>query len=140
VRAAAPFVVSTAPDLIVAVGTGNAQIFKELTNTIPIVFALVADPIASNLVRSFAGPGGNLTGFTNLSQPSLAGKWLSLLKDLLPGIDRVMVPTDPANAALASMLQEAAPAMHVTIHPALATAIADAEREIETFARDPVAG
>jgi len=140
VRAAAPFVVSTAPDLIVAVSTETAQIFKELTDTIPIVFAFVADPVATDLVRSFARPGGNLTGFTNLPQSSQAGKWLSLLKDLVPGIDRVMVLHDPANAVFASMLQEVAPALHVMIHPALATAIADAEREIETFARDPRGG
>jgi putative tryptophan/tyrosine transport system substrate-binding protein len=137
VRAAAPFVVSTAPDLIIAVSTEYAQIFKELTDTIPIVFAFVADPIATNLVRSFARPGGNLTGFTNLPQSSQAGKWLSLLKDLVPEIDRVMVLHDPAGAVFASMLQEAAPALHVTIHPLVATMIADAEREVETFARDP---
>ena len=141
VRAAAPFVISTAPDLIVAVSTENAQIFKKLTDTIPIVFAFVADPIASNLVRSFARPDGNLTGFTNLPQSSQAGKWLSLLKDLAPGIDRVMVLHDPANASVfASMLQEAAPALHMMIHPAIATTIADAEREIESFARDPGGG
>jgi putative tryptophan/tyrosine transport system substrate-binding protein len=63
-----------------------------------------------------------------------------LLKDLVPGIDRVMVLHDPANAVFASMLQDAAAALHVTIHSALATAIADAEREIETFARDPGGG
>jgi putative tryptophan/tyrosine transport system substrate-binding protein len=61
-------------------------------------------------------------------------------QDLVPGIDRVMVLHDPANAIFASMLQEAAPALHVMIHPAPATAIADAEREVETFARDPGGG
>jgi putative tryptophan/tyrosine transport system substrate-binding protein len=65
-RAAAPFVVRSTPDLIVVIGTEAAQNFKEVTDTIPIVFAFVADPIASNLVKSFARPGGNLTGFTNL--------------------------------------------------------------------------
>ena len=69
-RAAAPFVVSSTPDLIVVIGTEAAQIFKEATDTIPIVFAFVADPIATNLVKSFAHPGGNLTGFTDLPQSS----------------------------------------------------------------------
>jgi putative tryptophan/tyrosine transport system substrate-binding protein len=110
------------------------------THTIPILFAFVADPIASDLVKSFARPGGNLTGFTNLPQSSLSGRWLSLLKDLAPGIDRVMVLHDPANAIFASMLEDTAATLHVTIHSALATAIADAEREIETFARDPGGG
>jgi ABC-type uncharacterized transport system substrate-binding protein len=88
-------------------------------------------------VKSFARPAGNLTGFTNVSQPSLTGRWLSLLKGLVPGIDRVMVLHDPANAILLSGLQDAAPELHVTIHSAPATAIAEAEHEIETFARDP---
>ena len=139
-RAAAPFVVGTAPDLILVISTEAAQIFKEATDTIPILFAFVADPVASSLVKSFARPGGNLTGFTNLPQAPLAGKWLSLLKGLVPGIDRVMVLHDPANAVLLSGLQESASALHVTIHPAPATAIADAEREIETFARVPGGG
>jgi putative ABC transport system substrate-binding protein len=140
VRAAAPFIVSTAPDLIVTVGTEYSQIFKELTNTIPIVFGFVSDPVASKLVTSFARPAANLTGFTNLPQSSQAGKWLNLLKDLVPGIDRVMVLHDPANAIFPSMLQEAAPALHVTIHPASATVIADAGREVEGFAREPGGG
>jgi putative tryptophan/tyrosine transport system substrate-binding protein len=140
VRATAPYVVSTGPDLIVAVGTEYAQILKEQTDTIPILFAFVADPIASHLVRSLARPAGNLTGFTNLPESSEAGKWLSLLKELVPGIDRVMVLHDAPNAIFATMLQEAAPALRVTAHSALATAIADAEREIETFAREPGGG
>jgi putative tryptophan/tyrosine transport system substrate-binding protein len=81
-RAAAPFVVSSTPDLIIVISTEAAQIFKEATETIPILFAFVADPIASNLVKSLGCPGGNLTGFTKLPQSSLAGRWLSLLKIL----------------------------------------------------------
>jgi putative tryptophan/tyrosine transport system substrate-binding protein len=138
-RAAAPFVVSSNPDLIVVISTEAAQIFKEATDTIPILFAFVADPIASDLVKSFARPSG-VTGFTNLPQSSLTGRWLSLLEGLVPGIDRVMVLHDPVNAFLLSGLQDAASALHVTIHSAPATAIADAEREIETFARDPSGG
>jgi putative tryptophan/tyrosine transport system substrate-binding protein len=138
--AAAPFVVSSTPDLIVVIGTEPAQIFKEATDTIPVLFAFVADPIASNLVKSFGRPGGNLTGFTNVPQPSLTGRWLSLLKGLVPRIDRVMMLHDPANAILLSGLQDAASALHVTIHSGPATAIAEAEREIETFARDAGGG
>jgi putative ABC transport system substrate-binding protein len=140
VRAAAPFLVATAPDLLVVVGTENARTFKELTDTIPIIFAFVADPIAINLVKNLAHPGGNLTGFSHLPHSSLAGKWLNLLTDLVPRIDRVMVLYDPAHAIFVSMLQEAAPKLNVMIHPALPTAIADAEREIEIFARDPGSG
>jgi putative tryptophan/tyrosine transport system substrate-binding protein len=70
----------------------------------------------------------------------LTGRWLSLLKELVPGIDRVMVLHDPGDAILLSGLQDAALALHVMIRPAFATAIADAEREIKTFAHDPGGG
>jgi putative tryptophan/tyrosine transport system substrate-binding protein len=137
VRAEAPLVVGAAPDLIVVISTAFAEIFKELTDTIPIVFGFVADPVARNLVKSLAHPGGNLTGFTNFSQFSLGGKWLGLLKELVPSVDRVMVLSDPANVGLVSALQEAALALHATIHP---VTLADAEREIEAFARESRVG
>jgi putative tryptophan/tyrosine transport system substrate-binding protein len=96
-RAIAPDIVGAAPDLIVTVGTQHTEIFKRLTDTIPIVFKDVADPMASRLVASFARPGGNVTGFSN--HPfSFAGKWLSILKELIPGIANVMMLYEPANA------------------------------------------
>jgi putative tryptophan/tyrosine transport system substrate-binding protein len=141
VRAEAPLVVGTAPHLIFAISTEFAEIFKELTDTIPIVFGFVANPVARNLVKSLAHPGGNLTGFTNFSQFSLGGKWLGLLKELVPSVDRVMVLSDPVNVGLVSALQEAALALHVTIHPVITTAtLADAEREIEAFASESRVG
>jgi putative tryptophan/tyrosine transport system substrate-binding protein len=140
VRAAAPFIVGTAPDLIVVFGTETVEIFKGLTDTIPIVFGFVADPVARNIVKSLARPGGNLTGFTSL-EFSLGGKWLGLLKELVPSIDRMMVLSDPAGAGLVSVAQEAALRLHVTIHPVITTAtLADAEREIEAFANRPDGG
>jgi putative tryptophan/tyrosine transport system substrate-binding protein len=140
VRAAAPFIVGTAPDLIVVIGTETVEIFKGLTDTIPIVFGFVADPVARNVVKSLARPGGNLTGFTSLEQFSLGGKWLGLLKELVPSVDRVMVFSDPAAVGLVSAAQEAAATLHVTIHPVITTAMADAEREIEALANQPASG
>jgi putative tryptophan/tyrosine transport system substrate-binding protein len=126
IRAAAPFIVGTAPDVIVVFSTETVEIFKGLTDTIPIVFGFVADPVARNLVKSLPRPGGNLTGFTNLEQFSLGGKWLGLLKEPVPGVDRVMVLSDPANAGLVCVAQEAALPLHVTVHPVITTATADA--------------
>ncbi len=97
VRAAAPGIVFAGPDLIVTVGTQYTGIFKRLTETIPIVFQNVADPEASGIVASFARLGGNATGFTS-QQFSFAGKWLSILKDLNPGIANVMMLYEPADA------------------------------------------
>jgi putative tryptophan/tyrosine transport system substrate-binding protein len=140
VRAAAPFIVGTVPDLIVVIGTETVEIFKGLTDTIPIVFGFVADPVARNVVKSLARPGGNLTGFTSLEQFSLGGKWLGLLKELVPSVDRVMVFSDPAAVGLVSAAQEAALTLHVTVHPLITAAMADAEREIEALANQPGGG
>ena len=57
------------------------------TSAIPIVFAIVSDPVGAGFVSSLPRPGGNLTGFTN-SDAAMGGKWLSLLKEIAPGIKR----------------------------------------------------
>jgi putative ABC transport system substrate-binding protein len=142
VRAAAPGIVVAAPDLIVTVGTQYTGIFKRLTETIPIVFQNVADPEASGIVASFARPGGNATGFTS-QQFSFAGTWLSILKDLIPGIANVMMLYEPADAnwrGFLPVLDRAASVLHVTMRPAPVAAMADVEHQIETFARDPGGG
>ncbi len=63
-----------------------------------------------------------------------------MLKELVPSVDRVMVLADPANTGLVSVAQEAALPLHVTIHPVITAATADAEREIEAFANRPGGG
>jgi putative ABC transport system substrate-binding protein len=136
-RAAAPDIVRAAPDLIVTVGTQHAEIFKQLTGTIPIVFMNVADPVASGLVVSFAHPGGNVTGFSN-HQFSFAGKWLSILKELMPDLTEVMVLYEPANInyqGFLPMLEATAPSLSVNVRPAPVEVIDDIAHSIETFAR-----
>ena len=75
-------------DVIVAANTGAALAAKQATKTIPIVFAGPADPITSGLVNSLARPGGNVTGLSS-STPELVGKGLELLKQAVPGVNRV---------------------------------------------------
>ena len=58
------------------------------TRTIPIVFAMVSDPVGERFVESLARPGGNATGFTNV-ESSMAGKWLELLKEVAPNVKRI---------------------------------------------------
>src|SRR5262249_28106937 len=114
------------------------QIFKRLTAAIPIVFVNVADPVASGLVESFAKPGGNVTGFSNL-QFSLAGRWLSIVKDFAPDIAPVMVLYEPSNAnwqGFLPVIEAAAPSFRVAVHPAPATDVSEVARHIETFGRD----
>lgn len=79
------------PDLIMAVGTPGALAAKAATTTIPIVFAAVADPVGSGLVKSLARPGGNLTGISGDAGPELAGKHLELLKEAVPPLSLVGV-------------------------------------------------
>ena len=120
-----------------------AALFRE-TRTIPIVFAVVSDPVGDGFVASLARPGGNLTGFTNV-ESSLGGKWLELLKDTAPRIERVALmfnpKTAPGGGLFYSRLVEAA-ASSVAITP---TAIpvgdaAEVEHGIDEFARAPNGG
>ena len=70
----------------------------QATRTVPIVFAVVADPVGAGFVDSLARPGGNATGFMQFEY-SLSGKWLELLKQIAPGVTRAAVLRDPAIAA-----------------------------------------
>jgi ABC-type uncharacterized transport system substrate-binding protein len=79
-------------DVLVAVSTPATLAAKNATRAIPIVFMGVGDPVASGLVDSLARPGGNITGLTNISAV-LAGKRLELLKETVPKLSRVAVPT-----------------------------------------------
>jgi putative ABC transport system substrate-binding protein len=72
-------------DLILSHSTPSTATLLQKTRTIPIVFALVADPVGSGFVASFPRPSGNVTGFT-LFEPSIAGKWLELLKEVAPRV------------------------------------------------------
>jgi ABC-type uncharacterized transport system substrate-binding protein len=77
-------------DVIVAVGAGAIRAAKNATSTIPIVMSEVNDPIALGFVASFAHPGGNITGMSNLA-PELSGKRLELLKEVVPRASRIAV-------------------------------------------------
>ena len=87
-RANAKELVGLAPDVVVTATAAATRALQVQTKAIPIVFLSVGDPVANGLVTSISHPGGNTTGFTNLF-PSIAGKWLELLKDAAPRIDRV---------------------------------------------------
>jgi putative tryptophan/tyrosine transport system substrate-binding protein len=85
------------PDIIVAVNTPLVAAVLDETHTIPVVFGLVSDPIGSGFVQTLARPGGNATGFA-YGDPSLASKWLELLKEISPAIDRVAILFNPGAA------------------------------------------
>jgi putative tryptophan/tyrosine transport system substrate-binding protein len=85
------------PDVILAQNTPTTASILQETRTIPIIFANVSDPVGSGFVNSLARPGGNVTGFNNL-EGSLSGKWLDLLKEIAPRINRVAILFNPATA------------------------------------------
>jgi putative tryptophan/tyrosine transport system substrate-binding protein len=82
------------PDVILATGTGGLAAMQRATRTIPIVFTQVSDPVAQGFVTNLAHPGGNITGFAAY-ESSLGGKWLDLLKQMVPGLRRAAVMFNP---------------------------------------------
>ena len=83
-------------DVIVASGTASVLAAKQATSAIPIVFAVVNDPLGSGLVASLARPGGNVTGLS-LQNPDLAGKRLEILREVVPGFRRLLVMANVDN-------------------------------------------
>src|SRR4051812_11821068 len=79
--------VALKPDVILANTTPVAAAFQRETQTIPIVFLIVSDPVGSGFVASLSRPGGNITGF-GVVEASFASKWLELLKEIAPGVTR----------------------------------------------------
>ena len=91
--------VSLQPDLILSQSTPTTAALLQQTRTIPIIFANIADPVGSGFVASFPRPGGNVTGFVLQFEPTIAGKWLELLKEIAPRVNRVAFLFNPTTAA-----------------------------------------
>jgi putative tryptophan/tyrosine transport system substrate-binding protein len=95
--------VAAQPDVILASTTPVTAALHRKTSTIPIVFAIVSDPIGAGFVAGLPRPGGNITGFTQ-SEPAMGGKWLSLLKEIAPGIKRAAFMFNPDSAPTGGFL------------------------------------
>jgi putative tryptophan/tyrosine transport system substrate-binding protein len=98
VRKYAAELVGLAPDVLIATSSPSAGALRQVTRSVPIVFANVIDPVGAGLVASLARPGGNITGFSAFEY-SLSGKWLELLREIAPNIVRAAVLRDSALAA-----------------------------------------
>lgn len=83
------------PDVILANSTPVIAMLKSLTTSIPIVFALATDPVGLGHVQSLSRPGGNFTGFTFID-PALIGKWIGLLREIMPSLIRAGLLFDPS--------------------------------------------
>jgi putative ABC transport system substrate-binding protein len=88
--------VALQPDLILSQSTPTTAALLQYTRTIPIIFANIADPVGSGFVASFPRPGGNATGFV-LFEPTMAGKWLELLKEIAPRVARLAMLRDSSD-------------------------------------------
>jgi putative tryptophan/tyrosine transport system substrate-binding protein len=90
------------PDLILTQNTPPTASMLEQTRTIPVVFVIVADPVGSGFVECLARPGGNATGFT-IMEPTISGKWVELLKEIAPRVNRAAVLFNPATTPYADI-------------------------------------
>ncbi len=135
--------VALQPDLILSSTTPTTTALLQHTRTIPIVFAIVADPIGSGFVASLARPGGNITGFI-FTEPTMAGKWLELLKEIAPRVTRVAMLFNPASATYAEYwlnpFKTAAPSFAVEAIPAPVRDRSELEAVIAAQAREPNSG
>ena len=141
-RASAIELIDSKPDVVVAGATAALVPLKQATQTIPIVFAQVSDPVRGGFVPSLTHPGGNITGFA-LYEYAIAAKWLELLKQLAPAVNRLAAlydPTSPANLAQLPEIEGQAPGFGVRSSAFAVRDAADIENAISTFAREPNGG
>jgi putative tryptophan/tyrosine transport system substrate-binding protein len=135
--------VALEPDAILASTTPTTTALLQQTRTIPVVFATVGDPIGSGFVVSFARPGSNVTGFATV-EGSLGGKWLELLKEIAPRVNRVAFLLNPARATYAEFYLNtfraaaASPAVEAVAAPVRDRS--EFESVIATQARQPNSG
>ena len=133
--------VALAPDVILGVAVTVGPLLQA-TRTVPIVFAIVPDPVGSSFVDNLSGPGGNATGFM-MFEYSLCGKWLELLKEIAPDVRRAAVPWDPivpAGIGQFAVIQAVAPSVGVDVSPINLRDAAEIERSVASFARSPNGG
>jgi putative tryptophan/tyrosine transport system substrate-binding protein len=142
IRRHAAELVALAPDVILAPGASTVGPLLQVTRTVPIVFAIVGDPVGAGFVDSLARPGGNVTGFMS-SEYGLGGKWLELLKEIEPGVTRVAVlrdPTTTSGTALFGVIQAMAPSLRVEVNNVNVRDAADIQRGVTAFAQSSNGG
>ena len=142
--AAARELVELRPDAILANATPATAALQHETSSIPIVFAMVADPVGSRFVRSMARPGGNITGFTALDVP-IVDKWLGLLKQFTPDLRQAAIMFNPDTAPYVKPLLllpfvAAAQALNLATLPAPVRSNAEIEAVMAVLARDRPGG
>jgi putative ABC transport system substrate-binding protein len=142
IRTHATELAALAPDVIMAVGGTATGALLQATSTVPVVFAIVPDPVASGFVASLARPGGNATGFLQFEY-GLSGKWLELLKEIRPDLTRAAVLRDPgvpAGKGQLAFIQTFASSHGMDVTPIDTQNAAQIEHDITAFARSSNGG
>ena len=131
--------VALGPDVLLAQSSPSVVALRRTTNTIPIVFTMVTDPVGQGFVDNLARPAGNITGFSDFNA-LMAGKWLEMLTQVAPPVARVAVLYNPATAPYAGLMMraiaDAAPSFAIT---AKAAPCSD-DAEIESVMTELVRG
>ena len=141
-RSEAAALVAAAPDVILANSTPVLIVLQQATQTVPIVFVQVADPVGSGLVPTLTRPGGNITGFTTFEY-AMVGKWLEVLKETAPSISRVLIIQNPANFAWPGwqrVVKAAALSVSVTLTLGEVRDQSEIERTITAHVQEPNGG
>jgi putative ABC transport system substrate-binding protein len=143
IRRHAAELAALAPDVLVA-GTGTATVapLLQATRTVPIVFAVLIDPVGAGFVDSLARPGGNATGFT-VFEYGMSGKWLELLKQIAPTVTRAAVLRDPtivSGIGQFAAVQAVAPSLGVDLNAVDVRDADEIERAVTAFARSSNSG
>jgi len=142
IRRCATDLVALSPAVIMATGVSTVVPLQQATHDIPIVFAVVPDPVGAGIVDSLGRPGGNVTGFSAFEY-GLSGKWLEMLKEIAPNVTRVAVLRNPAISAgigQFAAIQAVAPSLGVELTPMNVRDAIETERAISGFARLPNGG
>jgi putative ABC transport system substrate-binding protein len=127
------------PDVILTQGTGMLGVVRRETQTIPVVFTMVPDPVKLGIVQNLARPGGNITGFTNF-EFSIGGKWLELLKELKPSLKRVLLisnPGNPNNLEFATAIEGQGGRFGLSITTANVRNVAEIETAVDATGKEP---
>ena len=142
VRRHAAELAALAPDVVLAPGASALGPLLQVTRTVPIVFAIVADPVGAGFIDSLARPGGNATGFTSFEY-AIGGKWLELLKQIGPDVTRIAIlrdPTTPSGTGQFGVIQAMAPSLKVEVSPVNLRNAAEIESPVTAFARSSNGG
>jgi putative ABC transport system substrate-binding protein len=134
--------IALAPEVILASTSPNTAALQQASQTVPIVFAAVTDPVGQGFVASLPHPGGNITGFA-LYEYGIGTKWLELLKEIAPHLTRVAILRDPAlpfTSGELGAMQGVAPSLHVDVSAVNVRDAGEIERGIAAFARQPNGG